>query len=309
MLQNLHLKYSKRILKLIFLFLFLYVAIRAYSISFTHDESLTYNIINGYDDFKMTANNHLLNTFLSSISKTLFGSKEFFLRLPNVLAFIVYLYFTYKIISKTGMIVLMLLGASLLLFNSYLLDFLSLSRGYGLALGFSLASLYFLFESDTTTYKQYTTRLFLSLLFSVLAAYSNLMYVNLNIAIVIVFGIELLLLRQKKTIEFNKKRTLILASIFILNILLIAFLVDWLLMLKDNNQLFYGGKDGFIENTIASLVLKSYCSYENINRLSICVIFLFGVSVLYAIINIRKMLTAQSKSVLILTLMILGTII
>ena len=47
--------------------LLIYVIYRASTLSFTHDESLSFTIIKGNLDWVLTANNHLLNTQLMSI--------------------------------------------------------------------------------------------------------------------------------------------------------------------------------------------------------------------------------------------------
>ncbi len=78
---------DKLLLIILFTSLFVYVILRAYLLSFTHDESLSYTIVEGKITWGKTANNHLLNTLLMSLSSSLFGMSELGLRLPNVLSF------------------------------------------------------------------------------------------------------------------------------------------------------------------------------------------------------------------------------
>src|ERR1041384_8080773 len=74
------------------IFLFIYIIIRAKVISLTWDEANTFweyvRTPHWFtQDFNyMSANNHLLNTWLMKFSVGLFGESEFALRLPNVLA-------------------------------------------------------------------------------------------------------------------------------------------------------------------------------------------------------------------------------
>ena len=72
--------------------LFAYVAFRAMQLSLIWDEANTFFehvrtpfwLPNNYN--YMSANNHLLNTWLMKCSVNVFGESEFALRLPNVIA-------------------------------------------------------------------------------------------------------------------------------------------------------------------------------------------------------------------------------
>ena len=116
--------------------------------SFTCDESFTYlnyvhmsvlQIISYHNPFP---NNHILNSLLMKLSESFFGSSELALRLPNILAHILFLVITYKLLSrycpKNGIFFFILVNA-----NPFMIDFFSLARGYGLALGLMSAGIYF----------------------------------------------------------------------------------------------------------------------------------------------------------------------
>jgi len=173
------------------LLLFSYVAYRAVHLSFTHDESLTYIygirpglasiLANSFDK----ANNHFLNTLLGHLSSILFGVTELSLRLPNVIAGLLYL-------TGAGFIARMFkpwsfrLGSFLLLtINPFLLDFFSLSSGYGLAAGFPMLSLFFLllFIEKKEQVTRYLLASTWSAYFSVL---SNFTFLNYYLALVAV---------------------------------------------------------------------------------------------------------------------------
>ena len=132
------------------LMLLVYTGMRADRLSMTIDESNTYLNFKDTDlstcfsspDCWSTANNHLLNTFLMQQSVKIFGVSEFSLRLPNVLAHLLYLICSIWLVfhlSKQGL--LQLAGFAILNLNPYLLDFFSLCRGYGLCVAFVLLSL------------------------------------------------------------------------------------------------------------------------------------------------------------------------
>src|ERR1051325_3912111 len=74
------------------IFLFIYIILRAKKLSLTWDEANTFwEYVRTPrwlpQEFNyMSANNHLLNTWLMKICAMCFGESEFSLRLPNVLA-------------------------------------------------------------------------------------------------------------------------------------------------------------------------------------------------------------------------------
>ena len=172
------------ILALLGICLFVYTCLRAAKLSMTHDESSTF--INSIDinlwacffssECWGTANIHWLNSFLMQISVGLFGTDEFFIRLPNLLAHLLYL--TYSILllrAFSGRIWLMLGGFMILNANPYLLEFFALARGYGMGCGFVMMSVYHLFVYlDRKKGRQ----LALSFIGSILAVLSNFTFLN-----------------------------------------------------------------------------------------------------------------------------------
>src|SRR5690349_20945978 len=88
---------------LLSIFVFLYVLYRAVHVGITYDEAWTLksfvplgpmHIINYSPS---DANNHILNTLLIKLFYFIEPTAIFFSRLPTVLAFILYLYSSYKI--------------------------------------------------------------------------------------------------------------------------------------------------------------------------------------------------------------------
>ncbi len=133
------------------LFFIGYEILRAVRVPFTIDESSTYlnylssNILAVFD--LNSANNHLLNTVLAKITCSLGGSSEFILRLPNLLAYLIYLLFSFRILDRfIKNKIIVVCGFLLLNANPYVLDFFSLCRGYGLSLAFLLAALFYFFS-------------------------------------------------------------------------------------------------------------------------------------------------------------------
>ncbi len=305
-------KINTIILLLIIVSASVYVAIRAYYLSFTHDECQSLKIITGDVAVTRSANDHIFNTWLMAMFFHLFGAKEIYLRLPNILGFILYSYFAYKILIKTSSLALMLLGACLLFLNPYFLDFFSLARGYGLSLAFGLGAIYYLFRQVSfDSYKQYILSLSLSLLFSLLSAYSNLFGINLNIAIMLIFMIELFQLWKSNTIKFTVNDKILIALVFIINLFVLNNLVHQIFVLKNNNELNFGGQNNFIDNVLTILIHRSmYFSYYGEilwKVLRDAIIAVFAVSMLFTMCCSKK--STYSRITILLFLMVFATIL
>ena len=157
---------------------------RSTVIPFTHDEAstwLNYRHINVWSCISNwqcwgTANNHWLNTALLQASASIFGEKAWALRLPNVVAGILYLtcaaFMCGRYIHNYA---LKLAGFLLLCAHTYLLDFFSLARGYGLmACGVMWATYCFLRYTEKWEQKWLLFTV-ISLLFAVLGNFTGLL--------------------------------------------------------------------------------------------------------------------------------------
>ncbi len=122
---------------------------RAATQSLTIDEAYTYHlylaknlraILTDYD-----ANNHVLYTLLAKFSVGLFGKGEFAMRLPSVLGGLLYFFAVYKLCRFLfGDRWLFVVAVAALTLNPFLLDFLSVARGYGLGIALWTLGLWFL---------------------------------------------------------------------------------------------------------------------------------------------------------------------
>src|SRR5882762_7016896 len=137
-----------RVASMIFIaFVFITNLYRAATQSLTIDEAFTYNlylsknlhaILTQFD-----ANNHVLFTLLARTAVSFLGKAEWVLRLPTILAGLLYLVVVYKLCRLLlGEGWLLLLGVAALVLNPYLLDFLSAARGYGLAIALLMLAIY-----------------------------------------------------------------------------------------------------------------------------------------------------------------------
>lgn len=165
-----------------FLF-FLFVLYRALILDITFDEVYTIDLATqSIRDLFLhprnfqSANNHILNSILIKPFLFLFGKKIIAIRLPNVIASFFFFLGNRKLaLTLFDKRSHQWLGFLFLSLNLYLLDFFSLSRGYGLALTFEVWSLYF-FLQYWMTFE--TPRVAWSFLFAGLAILSNFTWIN-----------------------------------------------------------------------------------------------------------------------------------
>jgi len=142
--------------------------------SMTIDEAFTYNlylsknlhvILTHFD-----ANNHVLFTLLAKAAVSLLGKAEWVVRLPTILAGLLYLVVACKLCRLLlGCGWLFLLGLGAMSLNPYLLDFLSAARGYGLAIALLMLAIYFLLLYLDSTGEQFLPRVGVTLGLSVAA--------------------------------------------------------------------------------------------------------------------------------------------
>ena len=239
-----------------------YVVIRAWNVSFTNDEAITYGIIHGAQTFVETANNQWLNTLLMRISQSLFGQSELALRLPNVVAFGLYSAASIALLSQVRHLAAKGVGFALLAINPFLLEFFGLARGYGLSLAFLAAAVACVFFARGTSSAQGELgRLVLIGVFGSLAFYANFGSLNLVLALLAVETIDLIVRgpRREAIMQAGYRPA---AGLVIC--LTAGSLIPGILQLRHLQaigQLYYGGHTGFISDTVGSLLGSSSCGY------------------------------------------------
>ncbi len=290
------------------------IIIKAYSTSFTHDESFSYlhyisqtfmDILSYSNSY---TNNHILNSIGMKYAEKLFGTSEISLRLPNILLLIIYIIYSFLIVKKTNIFLATSIYI-LLLTNISLVDFFGLARGYGLSIGFMMMALYYLIEALQTNKK---SALVLFHLGALLATLSNFTLLNFYLAgITILYGMRFLEnnVFEKQTFSF-KKNYKINALLFLFSL---AVLYEPVRRVITFNKMDFGGKSGFVDDTLYSVFnYIFYTDYISSNLrfiLSIltCIIML---SVMYlttsAIIKKHVTFFKENKSLIIVNaLMIL----
>lgn len=260
---------------------FIYVLIRSFCVGITYDEYWTihdYATLSACDIITFTppsSNNHLLYTLLIRLF-AFFSDSLFAARLPNLLSFIVYLYFSYKL-SRTYLSPIVGITCYLVLtFNPFLLDFFGLARGYGLALSFQMMSLYF-----TLRYidKFNIICLILSLFAATMAVTSQFTLLVFYCAVVATVFLFSILKKKRKAILW----TLIISMLF--TILLTFIIYCPVIKLMESGDLYYGGHNNIFCDTFFSLTdctLYGNAGAETILATLYIVGFLFVSSIVYS---------------------------
>ncbi len=243
-----------------------------------------------------TANNHSLNTLLIKLFFLSKNESLFFARLPNVFAFAFYLFFAYKICHKHLASFVGIICFLTLILNPFILDFFSIARGYGLGLGFQMASLYFLF---TYIKEEKIRACFYALLLAGFSVLSNFSMLNYWIALFLVINILPLSSRFNISLKQSIKN-----SLFVL-VPLVVILYSPLKVLITSKTLYYGGHNNFHNDTLYSLSKYTLYSQEYIHTadviLDIFLILLF-LSFVISIYYYRKLFSIRNITLLVLLL-------
>ena len=125
---------------LIFIGFSTFIFYKAFITEITVDEAysfLNYSYVENVLNIGI-ANNHLLNSYLVTLFQN-FGYSEIFLRLPNVIFGWIYIALVINVSLKSKNY---LLSLFLLILNPYVIDFFSISRGYGISTSLIFLSIY-----------------------------------------------------------------------------------------------------------------------------------------------------------------------
>lgn len=245
--------------------IFMLILKKAIAIPITHDEVNTiatshtsfYDIITYKDP---VPNNHIFNTLLIKINQIIFGNSLIAARLHNVLFFIPFYIFTVLLSSLAFRDSWIRAGFTLtVILQPYLLDFFSVTRGYGLSLAFLMVSLYYVVMYER---KKSMKLLVLAEISGVLGVYANLTLLNYFIPIqALIFYLNLSTFYTSQRQTFWKTILIQLVSILVLGLLMIFPI----LKMTSTDQFVYWGSTGFFSDTVVALVssLKYTATYFN----------------------------------------------
>ncbi|HTL81850.1 MAG TPA: glycosyltransferase family 39 protein [Bacteroidia bacterium] len=212
--------------------------LRAKNISLTWDESYTFfEFVRSphwlpQDYNYMAANDHLLNTWLMKVSVFLFGEGEFALRLPNVIAGIIFLIsllsFLGKILREQWAVILSFL---IIAFNPYLVDFFTIARGYGIALACMMIALNC---SVDFIKQQQWNKLFRAQFFFILSTLAVITFIHVFIGAMIFFFFFVIVRIPRQRLWRN------MLSLFCIPFLFALLIIPYLIRLKSAGAFFLG---------------------------------------------------------------------
>ena len=282
--------------------LFIYCALRAYFVGITHDEAFTfeYYIRGNFKDIitqiHTSLGNHMLNSIFTKLSYLLFGSHVFFLRLPSLIFFGVFMVYTFRLLKSTVSSFLIFPSFVIIVSNPYLLDFFSLSRGYAGSYACMMGALYYTSEfvngSNVTNKNLWRIGVWSSL--TILFHYGML---NFFFPFVSLF-MGWLVLKTAFSPESNKsviRRFLSITwrPVLVYGIVL-SYAIPLVIYFKHRGDLdIWIGENKYLHDSLASLVsmasyLKypafTYANWSEYSWLAIsCLLFLWGVIILLVV--------------------------
>ena len=283
---------------------FFYLVWRAVHLSITHDEAFTYihyatrSYAGIFREYSI-ANNHFLNTVLVKLFTDRFGLSEFIVRIPSLLGASLYLVFSYKLSRLLFRNIFFLLSIILLVTNHFLLEFLSLARGYSIALGFMMMALYYFFI-ELQEKKTKFSNLALIVTALSLSVLSMLTFVYVYSALLIILTL-IEIFRQR---DFFKNKPLIIFRNIIKKIIIpvgiSAFSLFILLSkpvdkMQKTGQFYGGGETSFWDNTLKSLIEVSIYADGNFKSVLVVIIaFLIALFIsLFCFIYLKKVCMDQ----------------
>ena len=266
-----------------------YVAARAVSVGFTYDEAYT---LAQYVDAPLAtivgfqgaeANNHTLNSLAMRGAKSVAGSSELALRLPNVLAFAGYAIAVLALTRRLRHPLARLLAAALLLLNPFLLELFSLARGYGLGLCAMMVSLALLAPAADPVLapRRALSRLAVGVGVAGLAVVANLAFLYFLVPYLIAACARGWSRWRELRTEREKPPAAVLALSAGWTAIVAVYGVVAIRRLQSSRSLYYGGARGFWSDTVDSLLrcwlyLQSYSSAARPLLLVFVVLVLVG---------------------------------
>jgi hypothetical protein len=232
-------------------FCMVFLVIRAISVSMTHDEIATFNGYVQGGQFlpflaKADGNNHLLNTILTYFFYHLFGTSALVLRMSNLAFAPLFFYFLYKLSCELSSKVLGWLFFISLAFSLHLIEFLALSRGYGLAITFFLGSVWqFMKAIREGNSKDFMN----SFIFMTLSSLSILTFVYSYALLATLF-----LFMQMIGVEKKKFRNWV--ALYSRVLLPMLFLFAYSAFIKAGGAWIEGKSEGLVKTSFRTLVMR-----------------------------------------------------
>jgi len=303
---------SKNFEKWIFIILggmiWIYLWLKSLNMPMAHDEIASFFYFVHTCDFlpfgsKWEANNHILNSALTTLFYHLFGEGNLSLRLSNLVFFPLYAFYIYRISKEFKFTLFKWIFIISSLFAHYFIEFFTLSRGYGMSMALMTGAVFHLWKllknDRIVDYLAGSTYMALALLANLSLMNSALLFLTL---VTLHFAIN-----------FNRQRIkwkiLKIGIIVFLVCLPVSFLAVYSFYLKNLGLLYYGSTSGFFNVTIGSLAYLLTGSHSPIFTSYFVILFILTFFVLLTIIIIKRTPTLTKHIGWIFFLLLYGNMI
>ncbi len=244
-------KKEKIVLFALFATIWAFLWIKAIVAPMTHDEVATFFYYVQNHRFlpfftQADANNHVLNSALTTFFYSLFGPSPLVLRLGSLMSFVAYFWFTIKLSSQIKDAIIRWVFVIAFTCSSGMIEFFALSRGYGMSMALLLGSIYYLMQAFRTNRPRYYIA---CLLFALLALLANL---TLLVSFLIIFA-WLLLLHGLKFEAGIKRNSMLIVSYLVLAVIPLWGFLKYIFLLQNTGALYYGSLRGFWALTVHTL--------------------------------------------------------
>jgi len=267
------------------LLVWIYLWIRAIYVPLVHDEIATFHNYIQIGKFlpyfsHWDANNHILNSAVSALFYRIFGLSPLVIRLANLLFFPLFCLYVWK--SGKFFIQPIVRWAFFisLLMSHGLLEFFSLSRGYGISMALLMPALFYLIRMA----EHYSIRrLFAAILWGAFATLANLSLFNTYLLLILYlllfagFSGQLHALRQRLT---SMGWIAFIGIPFLLLYTMISF------EFRAKGLLYTGGGNGIWEDTVKTLFSRLFSAEDVL--LLILVVLLFSLILIVSIIRFLR---------------------
>jgi hypothetical protein len=298
-------------LAVIGLLLLAYTCARAFSLALVHDEGVSY-LLFVYPGMKSvmdcySSNNHFLNTILMFVSSAILGNSEPALRLPNLVAHVIYLVATVLLVRKRFGLILSVCCFVALNINPFVLDFFSLARGYGIGMALMVLGIYWFLEFLRGG--RHDQRLFLRALWCAgLAVFAHMTFLNFAVSLLCVyFIVSALALAREQIPAWQIIRSLVKSmGFFYKHLLLMAIvIVPILLNFRREKMFYYGGNEGFWQDTVLSLIGSTFYDKEYpvvvVVAILLLVMGITAVALIYLVRQVRRKEVVEHPDLFVMT--------
>lgn len=273
----------------------IYLTFRALVLPVTIDEAGTYYNFAMKNVWEIviysgdpSPNNHILNTLLIKLFTSVFGLSAFTLRLPNLLAFVLF----YIVILNWLRCLrnepwFVIFGIVAIFANPYLLDFFSLARGYGMSIALMSASLFYVYRYATSNKQQFALY---DMLIAGAAVYANFTLINYAVSFLILIIIITSIRGWRLPLREFALRIypIIIVTFFIAVICFVP-----ITKMMATNQFVYWDINGFYNSTLIPLMDASrygqdYAGWLSVQTLAIaCLIVYFLMCVYFVVAKLK----------------------